>query len=288
MGDVGAAELQGLLARFPKDRPPLTPAVKAVYVRQYKDNRSGKTPAASAAQMLESWMHRQVAADVAGGAVRATLELGAGTLNQLPYERFTAPYDIVEPFGELFADSPERSRVREVFADIAAAPTERRYERITSIAAMEHICDLPLVLARAAIMLTDGGCLRAAYPSEGGFLWTVSWRMTTGLEFRLRHGLDYGIMMRHEHVNTASEIEALAKGLFEDVRIRSFGLGRQLSLYRFLEARRPRLDVARDWQARFSPPTADAQAPEGRPRGKKAPPAPKGRGSRGSGSRKPG
>ncbi|HEV2530850.1 hypothetical protein [Phenylobacterium sp.] len=288
MGDVGEAELQGLLARFPKDRPPLTPQVQAVYVRQYKDNRSGKTPAASAAQMLESWMHRQVAADVSGGAVRATLELGAGTLNQLPYERFTAPYDIVEPFRELFADAADRGRVREVFADIAEAPADRRYERITSIAAMEHICDLPLVLARAAAMLAEGGCLRAAYPSEGGFLWTVSWRMTTGLEFRLRHGLDYGIMMRHEHVNTAAEIEALVKGLFEEVRIKSFGVGRQLSLYRFLEARRPRLDVARAWQARFSPPAVAAGTGGGRPPGKTAPRAPKRRGSRDSGSRKPG
>jgi hypothetical protein len=253
MGPEAGADVAAVLARFPKVRPALTPEIEAIYLRQYKENRSGRTPAASAAQRLERWMHRQVAADLAGGATAATLELGAGMLNQLSYERFNSPYDIVEPFRELYADSRDRGRVRDIFADIAEAPADRRYQRITSIAALEHICDLPLVLARAARLLADGGTLRVAYPSEGGLLWTVGWMFTTGLEFRLRHGLDYGVLMRHEHVNAAQEIETLVGALFEDVRIRSFGLGRQISLYRFLEARRPRLDVAAAWEARFQP-----------------------------------
>jgi hypothetical protein len=74
---------------------------------------------------------------------------------------------------------------------------------------------------------------------------------TTGLEFRLRHGLDYGALMAHEHVNNAREIETLVRALFEEVEVKSFGLGRQLSLYRFLAARKPRLDVAAEWEARF-------------------------------------
>jgi hypothetical protein len=41
------------------------------------------------------------------------------------------------------------------------------------------------------------------------------------------------------------------RALFEQVDVRSFGIGRQLSLYRFLAARGPRLDVAAEWEARF-------------------------------------
>ncbi|HEX3699520.1 MAG TPA: hypothetical protein VHV27_02485 [Phenylobacterium sp.] len=253
MGRKREAEPTAVLSRFPKTRPALTPQIQAIYLSQYKDNRSGRTPAASAAQRLERWMHRQVAADLAGGAARPTLELGAGMLNQLPYERFNSPYDIVEPFSELYAEAPDRGRVRDIFADIAEAPAERRYARITSIAALEHMCDLPLVLARAARLMAGDGVLRVAYPSEGGLLWRIGWSVTTGLEFRLRHGLDYGVLMRHEHVNAAWEIEALVAALFEQVRIRSFGLGRQLSLYRFMQARRPRLEVAEAWIARFQP-----------------------------------
>lgn len=243
---------EALLARFPKTRPQLSPELAAIYVRQYQENRSGETTAASLSQRLEAWMHRQVAADVAKGGAKPTLEIGAGTLNQLAYEPQGAAYDIVEPFSELFAASPLRTRVRDVFADTAEVPAERRYARITSVAALEHICDLPRVLARAALMLEPGGSLRSAIPSEGGLLWRLGWSLTTGLEFRLRHGLDYGELMAHEHVNSAVEIETLIRALFDDVRIRSFGVGRQLSLYRFVEAREPKLGAAEAWLSRFS------------------------------------
>jgi hypothetical protein len=248
---VGAS-LEAILARFPKTRPELPPAFQAIYLTQYTENRSGKTAAASAAQRLEGWMHRQVAADVRASGPRDTLELGAGMLNQLAYEPAGAAYDIVEPFGALYEGSPQLARVREVFADVAEIPADRRYGRITTVAALEHICDLPLALARAARLLAPDGVFRAAIPAEGGLLWRLGWSLTTGLEFRLRHGLDYGVMMAHEHVNDQVEVEGLTRALFAEVRVKSFGLGRQLSLYRFLEARRPRLEVAEAWIARFS------------------------------------
>ena len=59
-------------------------------------------------------------------------------------------------------------------------------------------------------------------------------------------------MDAHEHVNDALEVETLVRALFEEVEIRSFGFGRQLSLYRFLAARGPRLDVAEAWERRFA------------------------------------
>jgi SAM-dependent methyltransferase len=248
----GARDLATLLARFPKTRPALPPKLQAIYTRQYIENRGGETPAASLSQRLERWLHRQVAADVKAGApAGATLELGAGTLNQLAYEPASEAYDIVEPFEELYRGSALQARVRTVYADASDVPRDRTYDRITSVASLEHICDLPLVLARAARLLAPGGSLRAAIPSEGGFLWKLGWMCTTGLEFRLRHGLDYGLMMAHEHVNDAREIETLVRALFEHVEVRSFGIGRQLSLYRFLAARGPRLDVAAEWEARF-------------------------------------
>jgi SAM-dependent methyltransferase len=252
MGVIRERDLAGVLARFPKTRPELPARLQEIYTRQYLENRSGATPAASLSQRLESWLHRQVAADVARGGPRSTLELGAGTLNQLAYEPASEAYDIVEPFQDLFRDSPKRGRIRDVYGDAGEVPADRRYDRITSVAALEHICDLPLVLARAARRLAPGGELRSAIPSEGGLLWTLGWRLTTGLEFRMRHGLDYGLLMAHEHVNDARDIETLIQALFDEVEIRSFGVGRQLSLYRFIAARRPRLDVAAAWEARFS------------------------------------
>jgi hypothetical protein len=227
--------------------------VQAVFAQYYKENRSGGSAAASLSQKLESWMHRQVAADIGGGAVKATLELGAGTLNQLGYERFTAPYDVVEPFAELYLDARDRGRIRHAYADIAEVPKAARYQRIISVAALEHICDLPLVLARSAQLLTADGVFRAAIPAEGGLLWRLGWSVATGLEFALRHRLDYGEVMRHEHINTAAEVERLVSTLFADVEVKSFGIGRQFSLYRFLAARGPDLDVAAAWIGRYAP-----------------------------------
>ena len=249
----GARDLAAVLARFPKTRPALPPKLAAIYTRQYLENRGGETPAASLSQRLERWLHHQVAADVKGLThPPATLELGAGTLNQLAYEPGAGLYDVVEPFRELYEGSRLIGAVRDAFADIREIPADRRYERVTSVAALEHICDLPFVLARTARHLAPGGTLRAAIPSEGGLLWRLGWSLTTGLEFRLRHGLDYGLMMAHEHVNDALEVETLVRALFEEVEIRSFGFGRQLSLYRFLAARGPRLDVAEAWERRFA------------------------------------
>lgn len=246
-----ARDLESVLARFPKTRPTLPPKLQAIYTRQYLENRAGATPAASASQRLERWLHHQVAADVADRPV-PTLEIGAGTLNQLNFEPANPAYDIVEPFEELYRDSALKGRIRRIYADVADIPPGQAYGRITSVAALEHICDLPLTLARAARLLAPDGVMRTAIPSEGGFLWKLGWMSTTGLEFRLRHGLDYGLMMAHEHVNDALEIETLLRALFEEVSIKSFGIGRQLSLYRFLAARRPRPATIEAWDRRFS------------------------------------
>ncbi len=230
---------------YPKTRPELPPAYKAIYEKAYAENRRGETRATSIAQRMERWLHHAVAKDASPD--KSTLELGAGTLNQLPFEPASAAYDIVEPMTFLFDGSPDRERVRDAFAAIEDVPAGRLYDRVTSCAVLEHVCDLPNLVARSALLLAPGGAFRASIPSEGGFMWNAAWNLTTGLEFRLRHKLDYGVLMRHEHVNTAVEIEAVVEHFFKTVKVRSFGLGRQFSFYRFIEARAPDLERARAW-----------------------------------------
>ena len=242
-----------MLDRFPKRRSPLPPEFERIYAEHYKENRSGGSPASSLAQRMEAWLHHCVAADVKRDpdTPRATLELGAGTLNQLKYEPQAGPYDVVEPFRSLFEDSPVLPRVRNVYADIADVPGDARYDRITAVATFEHICNLPEVVARAGLLLNAGGSLRISIPSEGTPLWTLGWKVTTGLEFRLRHGLDYGVLMRHEHVNTAKEIEAVLRHFFRDVRTSVFGVSRGLSLYQFHACTAPDTDACRAYLAQL-------------------------------------
>jgi SAM-dependent methyltransferase len=230
------SDAAAILARYPKSRPPLPAEYQRIYEREYKMNREGGSFITSLSSRLESWMHRRVA-DAPAGDV---LEIGAGTLNQLHYESPQPRYDVVEPFAALFEDSPALGRVDTVYADIAEVPRDRQYGRITSVAVLEHLDDLPGIVARSALLLRDGGVFQAGIPSEGGLLWSLAWRMTTGVAYWLRNRLDYGVLMRHEHLNTAAEIEAVVRTFFGDVKIARFPLPlRHLSFYSYLEARNP-------------------------------------------------
>ncbi len=228
-----------MFENYPKVREPLSDELAAIYTSQYLENRSGGSTATSMAQRMEQWMHRKVSNDLKSLSDPATLEIGAGTLNHLDYEPNVSVYDVVEPFHELFRDAPQLGRVRKTFDDIAELPLDASYDRIVSIATFEHVCNLPEVVAHAGLFLAENGSMRIAIPSEGAFLWTMAWKCTTGLEFRLRTGLDYGELMSFEHVNTAAEIETVLRYFFGTVERSLFGPARELSFYQFFECRNP-------------------------------------------------
>lgn len=233
----------GLIASYPRARPALPEAHRRIFQAEYKANREGRDAASSLAQRAESWMHRRVALDPA----YPTLELGAGTLNHLRYEAPEGDYDVVEPMASLLDGSAKLSRVRDRFATIWEIDPARRYRRIVSVAVLEHMEDLPGDVARAGMLLSEGGRFHAGIPAEGGFAWGLGWRVTTGLSFRLRNRLDYGTVMRHEHLSTDLEILAVVRHFFEHVRVWRFPLPlRHLSLYAALEASAPRLPRCRE------------------------------------------
>lgn len=236
MGCDVSRDTEAILARYPKSRPPLPPEYRRIYEREYKMNREGGSFLTAISSRLESWMHRRVAR----ASPDDVLEIGAGTLNQLQYEAPQRRYDVIEPFGALYQQSPALAKIDALYADIAEVPAERRYGRITSVAVLEHLEDLPGIVARAALLLRDDGVFQAGIPSEGGILWTLAWRTTTGVAYWLRNRLDYAVLMRHEHLNTAIEIESVLRQFFAEVEVARFPLPlRQLSFYSYLEARRP-------------------------------------------------
>ncbi len=243
--------IEELLSTYPRIRTPLPAQYEAHYLREYRINRTGASLATALAVRMESWMHRQVALRSTGGSL---LELGAGTLNHLAYEREYVRYDIVEPFVGLVQGSPALTRISNQYRDISEVPSDWRYDRVISIAVLEHLTDLPAVVARAALLLAEGGIFQAGIPSEGGFLWGLAWRCTTALGFRLRTGLDYGVLMRHEHVNKAAEILAVVRHYFEQVSIRFFPApGLHLSVYIYLEASGPRRSVCAEFLSKRNP-----------------------------------
>jgi SAM-dependent methyltransferase len=237
------AQVEALLATYPRPRPQLPPQEQAIFVEHYRSNRAGKRGLSRIVAGLESWMHRRVGGEPRRGAL---LELGAGNLNHVPYLPESCVCDAVEPFQELWQDSPYRSRIRRFFSDLRDIPRSTSYDCIFSIAVLEHLEDLPAILAGVGLLLREGGTFRAGFPSEGGLLWGLAWRLTTGVEYRLRHGLDYGVLMRHEHLNSANEILTLLGHFFREVRVSRFPLPfHHGSFYTTAIARRPYLDRCR-------------------------------------------
>ena len=231
-----------VLKRFPKKRPILSKAFKNIYAKQYKENRNGGSPASSLAQKLEAWMHKKVAkaSPMQQLSFCDTLEIGAGTLNQLPFEFKEGNYDFIEPLDFLYLDSPYIKNTRNSFSDISNIPSSTLYSRIISIAVLEHVEDLPNLIEKCIEHMNEGGVFACGIPSEGGLLWGLAWRLSSGLEFRIRTGLDYSELMRYEHLNNAGEIEHLLRYYFRDVEVCRFGFGTHFSLYTYIECRNPK------------------------------------------------
>jgi SAM-dependent methyltransferase len=214
-----------------KSRPQLPSAYQKIYADAYKSNRQGKGLASYLAQKMESWMHKEVAKSKFEQNI--VLELGAGTLNHYKYESSSQPtYDIVEPFTSLYQDASELNYIRSVYSDISMIPNENKYDRIISIATYEHVLDLDNLLVKSKELLKSDGLHVVAIPNEGHFMWTMGWFCTTGLAFRLKHGLDYSVIMKHEHVNTANEIENLLNYHYKIEKCNVFGVSKKLCLYR--------------------------------------------------------
>lgn len=230
------ATYEQLLKAFPKERTPLPAAYQAIFDEHYLDSREGRTTVTSLASKMENWLHRSVAKSA--GEDKATLEIGAGTLNQLRFET-TDIYDIVEPYRLLFENSPRISRIRNVYADISEVPQNARYDRITSIACFEHICNLPQVIERCAHLIKSDGILSVSIPNEGRFLWHFAYTMTTGRDFYRKYGLDYEVWMKYEHVNSADEIDTILRHFWGEVKLSLFGINKDLAFYRAYECRKP-------------------------------------------------
>lgn len=231
---------------YPKKRTALPENFQRIYNEHYKNNREGKTSASSVSQRMERWLHKKVAGDVKGINNKSTLEIGAGTLNQLEYEQ-TRPYDIVEPFTELYRNSPHLSRINHIYSDISEIGRDKTYDRITSVATFEHLTDLPGVIARTCLLLNENGTLRVSIPNEGTFLWKLGWKLTTALEFRIKYGLDYEQLMQHEHVNTAQEIELALKYFYSNVSCSCFGLNKRVAFYLYYECSRSKRNAAEEY-----------------------------------------
>ena len=224
-----------LFGNFPKMRPPLTSAHKKVYETEYKLNREGKSPVEWLGKKLEAWMHYQVS----NRQGSATLELGAGNLNHLAFEKILIRMMSLNHLGIVQLRSRTKD-INQFYEFIKDVPTKNKYDRIISCAVLEHMTDLPREVAHSGLLLSKNGVFQAGIPSEGGMLWGLAWRCTTAISYWLRNKISYKTVMEYEHVNDADEIIQIVEFFFEDVKIKRFPLPlHHFSLFSYIEARTP-------------------------------------------------
>jgi len=104
---------------YPKTRPRLDPKIEKIYDAQYIDNREGNSLMSNFAKILESWMHNQVSNTIKTNS--KLLEIGAGTLNHVSYEKYFSSYDVIEPFQKLVDQSNQKHLIHRFYNDIDEA-----------------------------------------------------------------------------------------------------------------------------------------------------------------------
>jgi SAM-dependent methyltransferase len=233
-------EAQGtkLFGKFPKKRDALPEEYERAFSVYYKNNRKGATLVTSFSSRLESWMHRQAAGCIVKKDQKV-LEIGAGTLNHVPYESQYSTYDIVEPCKNFYQDSVLIKNLNRIYSDVLEIDEQDKYDKIISIATFEHVLNLPQLVAKIGVLLARGGKLCFSIPNEGTLLWRWGYTLTTGIEFKIKYGLKYSIIMNYEHVNTAHEIKEIAEYFFQNVKIKNFGLNPTLAFYQYYECDEP-------------------------------------------------
>lgn len=71
----------------------------------------------------------------------------------------------------LYEGSPALAGIHQIFATIQDVPLAPGYDRIFSIAVLEHLENLPAVVAASARRLSRDGVFQAGIPAEGGLVW---------------------------------------------------------------------------------------------------------------------
>ena len=136
-----------VINKFPKKRITLNDEYLRIYQEHYIANRGGSGLAHFISQKMESWMHKKVS----GRKGKDILELGAGNLNHLKFEKSFVNYDIIEPFKDLYQNNSQIKKIRNIF--VSTSDVTHKYDKIISIATLEHLINLPKKLNYVKVYL---------------------------------------------------------------------------------------------------------------------------------------
>ena len=193
-----------------------------IYEEFYLDYSNANNFFRKLSLLVERWYHIQAYKD--RPTANSILEIGAGNLNHIKFEKNFKSYDVVEPKEFLLNSAEDKYKllIRNRYKDISEIPNNISYDKVIAIAVIEHIEELGYLLNEISKRLKEDGSFLVEIPAEGEFLWWLGWRLTTGIGFWLKYKLDYGIIMRYEHVNNVQKIFVEIKKYFLIEKVKSF------------------------------------------------------------------
>jgi len=199
--------------KYPKKRKPLNKDLKKIFNKFYLSNRTSFL-----SQLLESWLHFSIKKIKKKNS--KTLEIGAGTLNHLAYENLThTSYDIIEPKKFLFKKNYNISKINKIYKNISECKNNY-YDRIISCAVLEHLENLPNFLIISSCKMKKFAFQSHSVPLEGYPMWDFSWRILSGLLFRIKTGHSFKEVQKHEHLNKFNEILFLIRFFYRKVKVK--------------------------------------------------------------------
>ena len=201
-----------LLKKYPKKRPSLNKKLKKIFNFEYKKNRTNFL-----SQLSESWLHFSIKGRKE--SLNKSLEIGAGTLNHVPYEEMkNNKYDVIEPKKFLYKNNNNKVLINKFYSNLNFVPNNK-YDRIISCAVLEHLEDLPKYLHLSAKKLKKNGYQSHSIPCEGYPIWDISWYLMSGISFKIRTGQNFREVQKHEHINNYDEILTLINFFYKKVKI---------------------------------------------------------------------
>ena len=209
-----------------------------IYKNFYKDYALSKTLIRKIISFFESWYHKQIAK--MGNKNEIILEIGCGSLNHINYEKGFLSYEVVEPKVFLLEQVQRKKKliVSKIYTSLDKIPDHKNYSKIISIAVLEHVNNLEEHILQITNLLQPNGIFAVAIPAEGELLWWLAWRLTSGIGFWIKYRLDYGVIMRYEHIHNSKDILEKLKKYFYIYKIRSFPFNiRNFRIYITLECR---------------------------------------------------
>ena len=200
----------------------LPPKYQQIYEEFYLDYSNANNFFRKLSLLVERWYHIQAYKEMP--TANSILEIGAGNLNHIKFEKNFKSYDVVEPKEFLLNSAEDKYKllIRNRYKNISEIPNNISYDKVIAIAVIEHIEELGYLLNEISKRLKEDGSFLVEIPAEGEFLWWLGWRLTTGIGFWLKYKLDYGIIMRYEHVNNVQKIFVEIKKYFLIEKVKSF------------------------------------------------------------------